>query len=205
MPCVPIACAAARRPCRCASSIAALSSSGVSCALPGTAPLVSTPPVAISLMQSAPASICSRTPLRASHGPSTARPIGQPWPPVMQSTLPATRIRGPQMRSLSTASRTSCAMPCELPKSRIVVTPAFTALARVGDGAQQPLAGSRRGDHAHQVGLAAAFNVRVRVHQSGVTHAASRSHSPVAARISATHPFSRIRSTCCLGGSSVPS
>ena len=44
----------------------------------------SRPPVAMSLITSAPALSCSRTALRASSGPSASRPSQYPWPPVMQ-------------------------------------------------------------------------------------------------------------------------
>ena len=73
IPCVPIACAAQRMPCVCASITPARSSSSLNCSIAGTAPLVRTPPVAMNLMQSAPALRCSRTARRTSHGPSDSR------------------------------------------------------------------------------------------------------------------------------------
>ena len=95
---------------------------------PGTAPLVSTPPVAMNLMQSAPALRCSRTARRTSHGPSDSRPIHQPWPPVMQMTRPATTSVGPADFPASIASRRSTVTVPSAPRSRTVVTPDSSAL-----------------------------------------------------------------------------
>ena len=205
MPSVPIACAATRRPWRCASSIAAESSSGVNWAFPGTAPLVSTPPVAMSLMQSAPSHICSRTALRASQGESTARPIGQPWPPVMQSTAPEARIRGPGTRPSSIASRTSAAMWFELPTSRIVVTPALTDFRAFSTARRSRWFGVVALIIPIRSGSPLPSRCAWALTRPGVTLAPSRSHCPPAARSSATCPFSMTISTFCLGGSSVPS
>ncbi len=128
MPSAPIACAAVRIPWLCASSTPARISSSVNWAMAGTEPLVSTPPVAMNLMQSAPSLRCSRTALRTSHGPSASRPIHQPWPPVMQTTRPAATIVGPASLPALMASRRSMARRSVPPRSRIVVTPAASAL-----------------------------------------------------------------------------
>ncbi len=97
MPSAPCAWAATRRPARVASSTPARSSSGVSCVAPGEVPGVSTPPVAINLMTSAPARICSRTACTTSAGPSAWRPMNQACPPGMQIARPALSVRGPGM------------------------------------------------------------------------------------------------------------
>ena len=127
MPSSAIAWAAARRRARCASSTPARNSSSVSCAARGSTPGVMTPPVATSLMTSAPARSCSRTARRRSSGPSACRPsIRQPWPPVMQTARPAQSSRGPAITPARTASRTAISAYSRPPRSRTVVTPAST-------------------------------------------------------------------------------
>src|SRR5882724_4071439 len=73
IPVEPWAWAAVRRPAFLASSMAARISSSVSWGDPGSTPGVITPPVAMSLITSAPALSCSRTALRTSSGPSASR------------------------------------------------------------------------------------------------------------------------------------
>ena len=65
------ACAVTGKPCRCASSTSAASSSGVNCGAPRSEPAVSAPPEAITLITSTPRSACSRT---ASRTPRPATP-----------------------------------------------------------------------------------------------------------------------------------
>ena len=207
IPSVPIACAATRRPWRWASEIADSSSSGSSWAFPGTAPLVSTPPVAITLMQSAPSNICSRTALRASYGLSTIRPANQPCPPVMQITLPAARMRGPGMRPAAIASRTSIATLPVQPTSRTDVTPACSVLRAFSTAWSTRWFG---------VSERTAFIVSVSpviskctcaLTSPGVTHSAARSNWPPSAalRISRIVAPSTTTSTFRRGSSSDPS
>ncbi len=106
MPAEPCACAAVSRPDFLASSTPARISSSVSCGEPGSTPGVITPPVAMSLMTSAPALSCSRTALRTSSGPSASRPMKLPWPPVMHTARPAATIRGPEKSPSEMARRT---------------------------------------------------------------------------------------------------
>ena len=207
IPSAPMACAATRRPWRCASEMAASSSSGSSCALPGTAPLVRTPPVAITLTQSAPAKSSSRTALRASHGPSVCRPRNHPWPPVMQSTRPAARIRGPGTAPRAIASRRSAAIPKGLPTSRTDVTPARSVLAAFSTAASIRVFCVIVATAT--IVLASPFATRwtCAFTSPGVTQAAVRSTTELgtASWMSATRSPSMTTSTLRRGGASVPS
>src|SRR5499427_8888072 len=127
MPRLPIACEAIGRPALCASSTAARSSSGWNVVWLGSTPGVSTPPVAITLMKCAPPLISARTAFRTSSGPSASRPMKWPWPPVIVTTRPAARTRGPSMSPWSTALAISSAIWLAAPQSLIVVTPASSA------------------------------------------------------------------------------
>ena len=74
MPSLPWAWAAVLRPALWASSTPAAISSKLSWACPGSTPGVHIPPVAMSLITSAPAFICSRTAFRTWSRPSAWRP-----------------------------------------------------------------------------------------------------------------------------------
>ena len=70
MPLAPCACTATLRPCMCASSTMAATSSGVYCCAPTRVPFENTPPVPQYLITSAPYFTFSRTFARTAHGPS---------------------------------------------------------------------------------------------------------------------------------------
>ena len=126
VPARPSACAATRRPIRCASSTIAVISSSVIWAGSGSSATTDRAPVAMNLMKSAPRRICSRTALRISHGPSASRYIVPKITPpgaVADTIRPHVRMRGPGTTPRSTASFSALASSSKLPTSRTVVKP----------------------------------------------------------------------------------
>ncbi len=85
------ACAVTLRPQACAVEMTAAISSRVSCgvAMPSCSPAM--PPEIITLMRSAPALICVRTPRAKPAGPSHSMvsSCSWPWPPVQTTAWPA--------------------------------------------------------------------------------------------------------------------
>ena len=78
IPCKPWACVAVFLPALCASSIMTFISSTLNWALPGSTPLVITPPVAIILMRSTPLFSCVRTAFKQPSLPSASIPSCHP-------------------------------------------------------------------------------------------------------------------------------
>ena len=144
IPSAPCACAATYVPDSAVSSTAARSSSSVNSGAPGFVPLVSTAPVAMILMKSAPYRRMFRTferiwstpevtPNRSSRGitesTSTASPVRSPPPPGHVTYAPAQRIRGPSTSPASIASRNATSTNARnVPMSRTVVKPAMIVL-----------------------------------------------------------------------------
>ena len=124
MPSVDCACAATVRNAFFASSTPAVSSSRVKEGDRGFTPGVSTPPLANSLMASAPARISSRTALRTSSGPSASRAMKPcPCPPDIVTPIPTATTRGPSTSPSSVAFARSMLSRSAAPRSRTVVTP----------------------------------------------------------------------------------
>ena len=104
IPWSPCACVAVFLPALWASSTIIFISFILNCALPGSTPLVITPPVAIILIKSTPALSCVRTAFKQASFPSASIPSCHPWPPVIHMTLPAQYIWGPWITSFWMAS-----------------------------------------------------------------------------------------------------
>ena len=142
MPSAPCACAATCVPTSAASSTAARISSSLNSGAPGVVPSVSTAPVAMTLMKSAPplrmrrtrvrtSSALFATPNRRSIGTaastSGASPVTSPPPPETVTNAPAHIMRGPGVSPASIASRSAQSTNARnVPTSRTVVNPAST-------------------------------------------------------------------------------
>jgi len=109
MPSMPWAWAATGMSTRRASSTITVSWAVVNWAYQGADPLVMNPPVAMTLIRSAPCLWWVRTTRRRSSSLSASPPMNQQCPPVIVTGLAATTIRGPRARPPAMASRTATA------------------------------------------------------------------------------------------------
>ena len=130
MPSVPCAWALARSPRRWASWVIACSSARPYWAARGLVPRVP-PPVAITLMKSAPALCMRRTARRTPSSPSASFSRNQQWPPVDVIGAPPVTIRGPTSRPSRTARATGRITSVRPPQSRRVVMPRLSAARRL--------------------------------------------------------------------------
>jgi hypothetical protein len=100
------------------------------------------PPVAITLMTSAPCSMLRRTTSRIASAPSASPPRNQQCPPGAVTGVPAARMQGPGSRPPAMSSRRRTASPSRSPRSRTVATPepssrrARSALPRLSSGVE---------------------------------------------------------------------
>jgi hypothetical protein len=109
MPSVPWAWAATGMSTRRASAATSASCAVVNWAYQGAEPVVMNPPVAMTLIRSAPCLWWVRTRRRRSSSLSASAPMNQQWPPVTVTGLAATTSRGPRASPLAMASRTATA------------------------------------------------------------------------------------------------
>ena len=123
MPSRPWACAATAMSTRRASATITASCSVLNCAYHGAEPLVMNPPVAMTLIRSAPCLWWVRTIRRRSSSLSASPPMNQQCPPVTVTGGPAATSRGPRARPDAIASRTTTLKNERAPRSRAVVTP----------------------------------------------------------------------------------
>jgi len=107
MPSRPWACAATGLPIRLASVTITASWSAVNWAYQGAEPAVMNPPVAMTLIRSAPRLWWVRTMRRRSSSLSASPPMNQQCPPVTVTGGPAATSRGPRARPAAMASRTT--------------------------------------------------------------------------------------------------